>query len=486
MKNRTNAEVIYSPIMERALAGCAVMDGGVTALDVLPEHFHLQDCGTIWRMASEMYAAGEYVDFVTILDEIERRGLDISASFVAGLEAENFSTVHAPTYAQRVREDAHRRQSERYAQRLVRLARQSNGTYPADLEQLTQHITAHSERLRPAVAVADVPPATWADLPDLLGPITWDWPGWLVRGMLAELVASSGVGKSNLALRIAGTYVCGWSWPDGTPYRGEVGSVLWCEAEAAQKLNLDRAIAWGLPLERLLTPLPNPIDEVDLFSAAHRAAIAERAARTDVKLIVVDSLSGASAGRERGEDQMPIVKFFAELARNTNKPVLLLHHLRKRSLVDVGGDVVTLDQVRGATQITQMARVIWALDMPNGNDLDHKRLHIIKNNLARFAEPLGLRITDDGLIFDAAPTPPRADSPLNRAIDLLRSILEHGPVAVTKIEEEAAGAAISMSTMRDAKESLHALALRKGKGQGSYWIWSLPAVLPQAQGGVED
>ena len=67
---------------------------------------------------------------------------------------------------------------------------------------------------------------------------------------------------------------------------------------------------------------------------------------------------------------------------------------------------------------------------------------------------------------------------MNRAIDLLRSLLEHGPVAVTKIEEEAAGAAISMSAIRDAKEALHALALRKGKGQGSFWMWSLPAVLP--------
>ncbi len=475
---RAKSEAIYSPTMERALAGCAVMDAGVTTLDVRPEHFYLQDCGTLWRLARDMYAVGEAVDFATIVDEIERRGLDIPASFIAGLENEVGSVVHAPTYAQRVREDAHRRQSERFAQRLVKMAYTANGTYGDDLFQLTQQMTAHAERLRPAVAAEDDQPATWADLPAILGPIEWDWAGWLVRGMLAELVASSGFGKSNLALRAAGTYICGWSWPDGSPYRGELGSVLWCEAEAAQKLNLDRAVAWGIPLAKLITPLQNPLDEVDLFSAAHRAAIAARAGRPEVKLIVVDSLSGASAGRERGEDQMPIVKFFAELARDTNKPVLLLHHLRKRSLVDGSGDVVTLDMVRGATQITQMARVIWALDAPNGNDAEHKRLHIIKNNLERFAEPLGPTDHGQGSGIRRRADSPRTDTPLNRAIDLLRSLLEHGPLAVTKIEEEAAGAAISMSAMRDAKEALHALALRKGKGQGSYWIWSLPAILP--------
>lgn len=464
---------------ERQAAGAALLDAGITAecSETLAEHFSNPTYGAIWRVAGDMLQHGDFADTVTIHEELQARGVDVTMADLLALANGCVSVAHGEAYAARVREFAHRRQSERLAQRWIEAVYKSNGTYGDDLADLAQTLTAHVARLRPVEA--DAQPATWADLPALLGPIVWDWRGWLVRGMLAELVAASGIGKSNIALRISGTYICGWPWPDETPYRGDTGSVLWCEAEAAQKLNLDRALAWGLPLDKLITPLQNPLDEVDLFSAAHRAAIAARAHLPEVKLIVVDSLSGASGGRERGEDQMPIVKFFAELARDTNKPVLLLHHLRKKSLVDGAGDVVTLDMVRGATQITQMARVIWAMDTPNGNDLEHKRLHIIKNNLARFAEPIGLRIEDNGLVFDDAPTAPREDTPINRAIDLLRSLLAHGPVSVNKIEDEADGAGVSMKSIRDAKEALHVIAIRKGNREGSYWLWSLPAVLPQ-------
>lgn len=325
--------------------------------------------------------------------------------------------------------------------------------------------------------------ASWADMAGLIGPIAWEWQDWLPAGLLVELVADSGVGKSVLALRIAASYLMGWMWPDGTPFTGTPGKVLWVEAEAGQALNLERAQAWGLPICNIVSPFQNPLDDASLFDAAHLAAIAAEAAYPDVRLIVVDSLSGGTAGREKGEDQMPVVKWLAELARNVDKPVMLLHHLRKRGLAD-GGDVVTLDRVRGSTVIVQPARVVWALDIPNANTLDHKRLSVIKSNLGRFPKSIGMRIDDGGVVFDEAPTVPKTMTKLDQAKLLLLRLLAGGPRLQTEVEAEAVNEGISMDTMREAKKKLGCRVSKDG--HTGKWSWDLPDLAGQDGGQDRD
>ena len=106
----------------------------------------------------------------------------------------------------------------------------------------------------PAGTTAERPElfSTWADLDAVMGPIEWDWKNWLARGFLNISVGMTGEGKSYLALRICGSYLLGWDWPDGTPFTGKQGSVIWCEAEAAQAINLSRAKRMGLPLIEFL------------------------------------------------------------------------------------------------------------------------------------------------------------------------------------------------------------------------------------------
>ncbi|GAH65790.1 unnamed protein product, partial [marine sediment metagenome] len=95
---------------------------------------------------------------------------------------------------------------------------------------------------------------TWDDIKAQLGTIEWDWYGWLPRNFLIMPVGSQEAGKSLLMLRIAATYTMGWDWPDGTPYEGEVGRVVWAEAEVGHALNVARAEAWGMDLTRIVTP----------------------------------------------------------------------------------------------------------------------------------------------------------------------------------------------------------------------------------------
>ncbi len=312
--------------------------------------------------------------------------------------------------------------------------------------------------------------STWADLAKVIGPVEWEWSKWLAKGFQTVVAGLSGDGKSNLILHIARSYLTGCNWPDGTPYSGSMGRVLWCETEAAQGLNLERAQLWGLPIDRMTSPLNDPLEDVDLDNFDHRAAIVAAANRSGVGLVVIDSLSGGTRkDSRRASEMLAVGKWIAQLARDTNKPVIVSHHLRKRGLFDK--DRVDLDRLRDSSAIVQTARLVWAIDCPDADEPDHKRFYVIKSNLARFPDQdLGFRVFDTGLAFGDAPAPPKQESQLDRAKDLLITLLSKEPRSYHTIKAEAEAAAISIATIRRAKEKMRINVIKNAAG----WFWSLP------------
>ena len=314
------------------------------------------------------------------------------------------------------------------------------------------------------------PVKTFADMVGMIGPVEWAWKPWLPKGMLVILAGESGAGKSGLALRLAGCFLRGDPWPDGQPFTGERGAVLWGEAEAAQAVNLDRAKAWGLPLDQLYTPLSNPLDDLKLDQEGHRAMLAQKAALPEVKLIVIDSLRGVlGRGDENASETLNFIKWLAELARDTGKCLVLSHHLRKRSIFD--GEGVELERLRGSSAIVQTARVVWALDVPDVAEKANKRLSVIKSNLAKFPDPVGMTIDETGVRFGAAPEAPRPETRADQAIDLLLNLLQGGPRPANEIEQEFNDAGISIATLKRGKAKLGVVSIKDRTG----WKWSLPA-----------
>lgn len=311
--------------------------------------------------------------------------------------------------------------------------------------------------------------STWADLDAVLGPIEWDWPGWLAKGFLHILVGMTGEGKSRVALRICGTYLAGLEWPDGTPYEEDPACILWGEAEAGQAMNRDRAKFMNLPTDKIYSPLGDPLGDFRLNDQSHLARLAYMASLPEVKLIVVDSLSGADPTAEKSTEDAKNVNWLAALARDTQKPILLTHHLRKRGLFDVEGEV-SLDRVRGISTILQYARVIWAIDTPNPEDKETKRLSVIKSNLAKKPEAIGFVINDE-ITFTEAPRKPHNETIQDRAVDLMLSLLAKGPISATQAEKDFMGAGMSRRAMFDAKKALAVVSVRHGDA----WLWSLPA-----------
>ena len=420
-----------------------------------------------------LHKQGKPLDFLVLADHLDLVGKlrEVGgAAYLTELIQSTPSALQIEQYAKIVRRCAGRRALQLGLQTFLQeMINGKHGDCDADIIAGEFAVRLRRRVVTLPAATARVP-ASWADLDDLIGPVEWAWEGWLPKGLLTMLVGEPGSGKSALLLSLCAAWLRGDLWPDSTRCPGAQGRVLWCEAEASQAVNLERAKEWNLPIDKILTPFSDPLAEAKIDDLEHQRVIEDAARRDDVRSVVVDSLSGASSRDENKAEIKKAVQWLAGLARDTGKPIVLTHHLRKRGMLDVD-QRVSLERVRGHSSIVQFARMVWALDAPDPNDEETKRLSVIKSNLARFPEPLGLHVTEQGVIFCDAPEPPRAVSMLDQAKEALQALLEPGPKPAEQVYEELKGMGISQRTARRAKPEL-GIVSRKRKDT---WWWSLPS-----------
>lgn len=148
--------------------------------------------------------------------------------------------------------------------------------------------------------------------------------GWLWRDTLARVVGPSGVGKSLVALDLAGRVGSGLEWAGRRVARG--GALYIC-AEGAGGLRA-RVMAWeslvGAPMSGVAF-LPRP---VQLGDRAGWAALVELAVELAPALIVGDTQARLSVGiNENDATEMGVaVEALEAMRRATGACVLLVHH----------------------------------------------------------------------------------------------------------------------------------------------------------------
>lgn len=460
----------HSPTSEEALLGAILIDGEIISeVTLIPEDFYIIRNRKIYYAMLELHQTGQSIDYLTVTKKLEQqKELNDIGGHARVMELFNRTptSLNWESYAEIILKLSQRRQVLQIASSLAKAAYDENNDLGINID-LARERLINTQKVLPA---AQARISTFADIANIIGPLDWAWRKWLPNGMLSILAGESGAGKSWLALRICGSFLLGLPWPDGTPFTGEKGAVLWCEAEGAQALNVERSKTLRLPLELIYNPFEDSMDDLKLQSPGHMAILAAKAKLPEVKFIVVDSLRGV-LGKvdENSSDTFNFIKLLAEIARDSGKPVLLLHHMRKRSVFD--SDTVELERLRGSSAIVQTARVVWALDVPDLTDKETKRLACAKSNLSEKPQPIGLSIGANGVTFCAAPEAQKVETVADKAVDLLLSVLAREPKPMKEVEERFTEAGISVPSMKRAKERLKVVSFKTKSG----WMWSLPA-----------
>jgi hypothetical protein len=347
----------------------------------------------------------------------------------------------------------------------------------------------------PAGPGADGEPAELGILLSAVRPtrVEWLWPGRIPLGKLTILDGDPGLGKSVLSLDLAARVSTGQAMPDGAP--GPRGGVVLLSAEDALDDTIrPRLDAAGADVSRVLAldsipdgDKPRRLPELPIDGPLIGAAVR----RVGALLVVVDPLTaylGHTVNSHRDTDCRRALWPLAALAEETGAAVVVIRHLNKamgsNPLYRGGGSIGIIGAARSG--------LLVAKDPDNP---DRRRiLAATKCNLAPLpaslaydlstAENGALRIgwagesphTAESLL--AAPRDDEERGALQDAADVLRSILERGPVAPEDAKREARKAGVADKTLYRAKSILGARSRKEGFTGKGVWQWFLPDAGP--------
>ena len=270
-------------------------------------------------------------------------------------------------------------------------------------------------------AILAAVPGEWPEFPSLheiadsLPPIRWLWPGWIPRGMITLLGSVPGAGKSYLALDLVRRIIAGESFPDGAPQPLPESNIIYVDAESVPQIISERAELWQMDRSRLYLMRPMNKLFIDFGEQEDRDHLVEMASQLEPAMIVVDSLASISSkGENNVEDVRDLLGFLNRLALEFQCGLLLVHHLRKRGFLPMM-DILTVDDFRGSSHIIAMSRSVMGLSVvrtaPESDRNGPRRLEIVKTNLARYPEPMGMEfkpLHPKGAWIEYTSEPPQA------------------------------------------------------------------------------
>lgn len=368
-------------------------------------------------------------------------------------------------------------------------------TMPTDLAEEFLGVVA----VDPAGLVEDQKPTTGAVVTTVADveseAVRWLWPARLPLGKVVVLDGDPGLGKSTLMLDIAARVTTGSPMPDGGEgqlYRQPAGVVLLSAEDGvadtirprleAAKADLARvhtfdAITEMIEDEAISRPPSIPGDVRDLQGVVRA---------TGAALVVVDPVMaflGARLDAHKDTDVRRALHALSTMAELTGCVVVIVRHLNKAG----GGH--PLYRGGGSIGIIGAARA-GLLVAPDPEDEGRRILAVTKSNLAPMPPALAYRLVTDDVLdvarvawegstahtaADLLSTATEEERGAQReAVDILRHILEGGPMAANDVKRQAKAAGVAERTLERAKKSLNVVSDRKGFGADGVWTWRLP------------
>jgi replicative DNA helicase len=208
-----------APEAEEAVLGCILVDGeALKEIEFLDgQDFYVERNRWIFVVAQDLRRAGMHVDYLTVMAELERRGVLREAGGPARLTrliGQHVTTLHIESYAKIIKAKAARRRMLAIASSLAQAAldeqADDNAAVSAAIDSLSRaragskgalHISNYLSKIYDEVMEAHANPR------DLIGYTTGftDWDritGGLVPGTTLRLVGDPGMGKSLLMMQI--------------------------------------------------------------------------------------------------------------------------------------------------------------------------------------------------------------------------------------------------------------------------------------------
>lgn len=330
-----------------------------------------------------------------------------------------------------------------------------NGDYATYQEFINQY-SARSEtdlinvRLVGQARNQPARPDSIDDTLDSLPDLHWLWYGWIPRGQITLLVGDPSAGKSYFTLDLAQRIITGDTMPDGTnPHH--TGNILYIDAENRPMVLKQRIEPWNkgqrsrfyymLPEERRMMINLDYDDDVDrLLDLVYKIRPA---------LIIIDSYGTISLrGENAKEDVQRILALLTRISRDYDCALLIIHHLRKKPQMQLtfpGMETMTLASVRGSGHITAMATNVIGLALAGQDRNGPRLLQVIKNNLGKYPDPIGVTFSaweqnNDVAILTYGDPPTLADNRprVEQCLDWLIDFLDaNGASDVADIIEEA-------------------------------------------------
>lgn len=321
-------------------------------------------------------------------------------------------------------------------------------------------------------------------------PIHWLVDQSFPLGSMVVIAGEPGLGKSQIAIRLAAAVTTGKGLPDGKKFENLGSAIILANEDCAERTIRPRLEASDANLEHvhIVEGKAQEDGEIQLVQLDEDKSLLEAKAKEigNVRLIIIDPPSaylGPKTDSYKDSDVRRVLTPLAKLAADTGAMVLLVVHLNKRS------DGSPQQRITGSTAWTAVPRAAFIALPLEGSDYRH--LVPVKNNLGDDKSGFQYRIKERLLDCNdlqiktscvewGGPSPFSAKelmntkssskgSALQDAIDFLEQELSTGPKPARDLFESATTEGIAKSTLRRAKDGIN-VSIKKGKDG---WFWQL-------------
>jgi putative DNA primase/helicase len=321
-------------------------------------------------------------------------------------------------------------------------------------------------------------------------PIDWLVDESIPLGAMVVIAGEPGLGKSQIAIRLAAAVTTGNGLPNDQPY-ADLGSVIiLANEDDAERTIRPRLEAAGADLGKvhIVEGVARQGEETDLFQLDQD--IAELRVKTtelgDVRMIIIDppgAYLGSQVDSYKDTDVRRVLAPLAKLAQETGALVLLVVHLNKRS------DGSPQQRITGSTAWTAAPRAAY---LALAHQATKKRYLVpVKNNLGNDKTGFEYQILEKLLHYEATTiktsyidwvgisaltaaellSPPRSSKPsvVDDAKSFLEDELAKGPKSVNELRVSAKAAGLSWAAIQRAKKEL----VINSTKLADQWQWTL-------------